>query len=92
MGCPERRKLNRFMHNINTTSARTVIVGDLNMISIMSTSMNYNQNITDYMFHKYKQFIHDYTMVQNSILYLCFSTHDTVIYILWNQWSNHKII
>ena len=82
------------MHYIDTTSARTVIVGDFNMKSIMSKSMNYNQNITDDMFHKYnmKQFVHDYTTVHNSILGLCFSTHDTEIPILWNHWSDHKII
>ena len=89
-----KEEINRFMHNIDTTLVRTVIVGDFNMKSIMSKSINYNQNITDYMFHKYnmKQFVHDYTMVHNSTLDLCFSTHDTVISILWNHWSDHKII
>ena len=89
-----KEEINRFMHNIDTTSARTVIVGDFNMKSIMSKSINYNQNITDYMFDKYnmKQFVHDYTTVHNSTLDLCFSTHDTVISILWNHWSDHKII
>ena len=83
---------NRYMHNIDTTTARTVIVGDFNMKSIMSKSINYNQNITDYMFHYYnmKQFVHDYATVHNSTLDLCFSTHDTVISILWNHWSDHK--
>ena len=63
-----KEEINRFMHNIDTTSARTVIVGDFNMKSIMSKSIYYNQNITDYMFHRYnmKQFVHDYTMVHNS--------------------------
>ena len=89
-----KEEINRFMHNIDTTSARTVIVGDFNMKSIMSKSMNHNQNITDYMFHKYnmKQFVHDYTKVHNSTLDLCFSTHDAVISILWSHWSDHKII
>ena len=87
-------EINRIMHNIDTTSARTVIVGDFNMKSIMSKPMNYDQNITDYMFHKYnlKQFVHDYTTMHNSTLNLCFSTHDTVISILWNHWSDHKMI
>ena len=89
-----KEEINRFMHNIDTTSARTVIVWDFNMKSIMSKSINYNQNITDYMFDKYnmKQFVLDYTTVHNSTLDLCFSTHDTVISILWNHWSDHKII
>ena len=84
-------EINGFMHNIDTTSERRVIVGDFNMKSIIS---NYNQNITDYMFDKYnmKQFVHDYTTVHNSTLDLCFSTHYTVISILWNHWSDHKII
>ena len=30
-----------------------------------------------------KQFVLDYTAVHNSTLDLCFSTHDTVISILW---------
>ena len=89
-----KEEINRFMHNICTSSARTVIVGDFNMKSIMSKSMNCNQNITDYMFHKYnmKQFVHDYTKVHNSTLDLCFSTHNTVISILWTHWSDHKIM
>ena len=89
-----KEEINRFMHNIDTTSARTFIVGDFNMKSIMSKSINYNQNITDYMFDKYnmKQFVHDYTMVHNSTLDLCFSRDDIVISILWNHWSDHKII
>ena len=89
-----KEEINRFMHNIDTTSARTVIVGDFNMKSIMSMSINYSQNITYYMFDKYnmKQFIHGYTTVHNSTLDLCFSTYDTVISILWNHWSDHKII
>ena len=59
----QKEEINRFMHNIDTTSARTVIVGDFNLKSIMSKSINYTQNITDYLFHKYnmKQFVHDYT-------------------------------
>ena len=86
-----KEEINRFMHNIDTTSARTVIVGGFNM---KSNSINYNQNITDYMFDKYnmKQFVHDYTTVHNSTLDLCFSTHDTVISVLWNHWSDHTII
>ena len=89
-----KEEINRFMHNIDTTSARTVIVGDFRMKSIMSKSLNHNQNITDYMFQKYnmKQSVHDYTMVHNSTLDLCFSAHDAVISILWNNWSDHKII
>ena len=39
-----------------------------------------------------KQFVHDYTMVHYSTIDLCFSTHDAVISILWNHWSDHKII
>ena len=89
-----KEEISRFMHNIDTNSSRAVIVGDFNMKSILSKSINYNQNITDYMFDKYnmKQFVHDYTTVLNSTLDLCFSTHDTVISILWNHWSDHKII
>ena len=33
-----KEEINRFMHNIDTTSARRVIVGDFNMKSIMSKS------------------------------------------------------
>ena len=47
-----KEEINRFMHNIDTTSVRTVIVGDFNTKSIMSKSINYNQNITDNMFSK----------------------------------------
>ena len=69
-----KEEINRFMHNIDTTSAKTVIVRDFNMKSIMSTkiSINYNENITDYMFDKYnmKQFVHDYTTVHNSVRFM----------------------
>ena len=37
-----KEEINSFMHNIDTTSARTVIVGDFNMKSIMSNCINYN--------------------------------------------------
>ena len=33
-----KEEINRFIHNIDTTSAGTVIVGDFNMKSIMSKS------------------------------------------------------
>ena len=89
-----KEEINRFMHNIDTNSARTVIVGNFSVKSIMSKSLNYNQNITDFMFDKYKmkQFVNDYTIVHNSTLGLCFNTHYTVISILWNHWSDHEII
>ena len=33
-----KKEINRFMHNVDTTSARTVFVGDINMKSIMPES------------------------------------------------------
>ena len=60
-----KKEINWFLHNPDTTSARTVTVGDFNMKSVMSKFINYNQNIADYMFHKYnmKQCVHDYIIL-----------------------------
>ena len=59
----------------------------------MSKSIMYNQNVTDYMFHKYnmKQFVHDYTAVQNFATDLCFIIQYSNFYFV-EHWADHKII
>ena len=82
-----------FMTDIDSSSAKTIIMGDFNMKSIVNDA-KYNEKIIDHMKTKYNmmQYINECTTEHKSILDLCFATCDITSTVIWNHWSDHRII
>ena len=80
------------MTDIDSSSAKTIIMGDFNMKSIVNDA-KYNEKIIDHMKTKYNmmQYINECTTEHKSILDLCFATCDITSTVIWNHWSDHSL-
>ena len=72
----------------------TIIIGDFNMKSICSVNNQYNTKLEQHMkkCFNFNQVIHKDTSNYTSILDLCFTRSNVKTSIIWNYWSDHRIL
>ena len=72
----------------------TIIIGDFNMKSICSVNNQYNTKLEQHMKNcfNFNQVIHKDTSNYTSILDLCFTRSNVKTSIIWNYWSDHRIL
>ena len=72
----------------------TIIVGDFNMKSISGIDHEYNTKLEQHMknYFNFNQVIHEDTSNYTSILDLCFTKSDVKTSVIWNYWSDHRIL
>ena len=85
--------ITELLKEIDIMDGTTVILGDFNMKSLIS-SPNYNQKIIGYFEDNYNmlQFINMPTTNNASTLDLCFSSSSVSCTSVWNHWSDHRTI
>ena len=71
-----------------------IILGDFNMKSITALEHSYNTKLEKYMKDNFnfKQIIKEHTSLYQSVLDLCFTNENVQYSIIWNFWSDHKIV
>ena len=71
-----------------------IIMGDFNMKSITGLEHDYNAKLEKYMRDNFnfKQIVNEDTSIYQSILDLCFTQESIQYSIIWNFWSDHKIV
>ena len=79
-----------------------IIMGDFNMKSITGLEHGYNAKLENYMRAKlenymrdnfnFKQIVKEDISVYQSVLDLCFTNENIQYSIIWNFWSDHKIV
>ena len=84
------------MLNDTDITCPTIILGDFNMKSVTGKQHKYNDKLEQEMLQQYnlKQLIKEDTSHFSSIIDLCFTNRSTqaTSTIIWNFWSDHKII
>ena len=72
----------------------TIILGDFNMKSLTGKQEKYNDKLEQEMLRQYnlKQIIKEDTSNFSSVIDLCFTNAQAESTIIWNFWSDHKII
>ena len=72
----------------------TIIIGDFNMKSICNVNNEYNTKLEQHMkkCFQFYQVIHKDTSNYTSILDLCFTRSNVKTSIIWNYWSDHRIL
>ena len=72
----------------------TIMVGDFNMKSISGVNHKYNTKLEQHMkkCFNFNQVIQEDTSNYTSILDLCFTKSDVKTSVIWNYWSDHKIL
>ena len=70
------------------------IMGDFNMKSIIGLKYCYNAKLEKYMRDNFslKQIMKEDTSIYQSVLDLCFINENVQYSIIWNFWSDHKIV
>ena len=78
---------------IDNTS-HNIILGDFNMKSITNFDHHYNTRAEWYMKNKYhlQQIVTDPTTNHNSALDLCVTNCALTYSLIWNYWSDHRIL
>ena len=81
------------MRNIDNTSY-IIILGDFSMKSITNLDHHYNGSAEWYMRNKchLQQIVTDPTRNHNSTLDLCFTNCALTYSLIWNYWSDHRIL
>ena len=84
-------KLDKFVRDINMTSKMTI--GDFNMKSITQLSHCWSEKVGKDIPEKYnlRQIVRDYTSYK-STLYLGFINTEVNHTLIWNHWSDHRML
>ena len=87
------RCFDQLMTDVDYTST-IIIMGDFNMKSITGLTNEYNKSVEKYMKNKYNldQIVNENTTNYNSKLDLCFTNTTLKYSIIWNYWSDHRIL
>ena len=87
------QKFEEIMTDVDTTYPITVL-GDFNMKSVMKLEHGYNTPIEKYMESTFSltQIIQKNTTDYQSVLDLCFTNTHIDYSLIWNHWSDHKIV
>ena len=85
-------ELDELMRNTNDT-CDTILFGDFNMKSVTGMHHGYNRQLEQYMKEKFgfNQVIQD-TSNYSSVLDLYFTKANVQTSIIWNFWSDHRIV
>ena len=86
-------ELDELMRNTDDT-CDTILFGDLNMKSVTGMHHGYNRQLEQYMKEKFgfNQVIQQDTSNYSSVLDLCFTKANVQTSIMWNFWSDHRIV
>ena len=78
----------------DTDTYPTIIVGDFNMKSITTLGEGYNKKLEQYLKMRFnlEQVVHDETSNYASVLNLYFTNTDVQTSLIWNFWSDHRIL
>ena len=70
-----KNNIDESLKNMDVITRRCIIIGDLNMKSVLPNANDYNEKLTEHMLEKYnmKQYVNTSTTENGSILDLCFS-------------------
>ena len=87
------QKLQEMLSDIDPTCP-IIILGDFNMKSIIGKQYRYNDKLEQHMLSKYnlKQVIHQETSNYASVIDLCFTNTEVQTTVIWNYWSDHRIV
>ena len=71
-----------------------IVVGDFNMKSITTLDEGYNRKLEQHLQTRFnlKQVILEETSNYASVLDLCFTNADVQTSVIWNFWSDHRIL
>ena len=87
------KKFDELMKDCYAVTCPIIIMGDFNMKSITGLEHGYNAKLEKYMRDNFnfKQIVKD-TSIYQSVLGLCFTNANSQYSIIWNFWSDHKIV
>ena len=85
-------KFDDFMRD--TDACTMIVVGDFNMKSITTLDEGYNRKLEQHLKTRFnlKQVILEETSNYASVLDLCFTNADVQTSVIWNFWSDHRIL
>ena len=85
-------KFDDFMRDTDTCTM--IVVGDFNMKSITTLDEGYNRKLEQHLKKRFnlKQVILEETSNYASVLDLCFTNADVQTSVMWNFWSDHRIL
>ena len=88
------KKFDELMKDYYDVTYPIIIMGDFNMKSITGLEHGYNANLEKYMRDNFnfKQIVKEDTSIYQSVLDLCFTNENIQYSIIWNFWSDHKIV
>ena len=71
-----------------------IIMGDFNMKSITVLEHDYNVKLEKYMRDNFNfiQIVKEDSSIFQSVIDLCFTNENVQCSIIWNFWSDHKIV
>ena len=82
------------MKNYYDVTYPIIIMGDFNIKSITGLEHDYNAKLEKYMGDNFdfKQIVKEDTSICQSVFNLCFTNENVQYSIIWNFWSDHKIV
>ena len=86
-------ELDELMRNSDDT-CDTIFVGDFNMKSVTGMHHGYNRKLEYHMKNRFNfnQVIQEDTSNYSSVLDLCFTNANVQTSVVWNFWSDHRIV
>ena len=86
-------ELDELMRNIDDT-CDSILFGDFNRKSVTGMHHGYNRKLEQHMKDKFgfNQVIEQDTLNYSSILDLCFTKANVQTSVVWNYWSDHRIV
>ena len=88
------KKFDELMKDYYDMTYPMIIMGDFKMKSITGLEHGYNAKLEKYMRYNFnfKQIVKEDTSIYQSILDLCFTNGNIQYSIIWNFWSDDKIV
>ena len=88
------KKFDELMKDYCDVTYPIIIMEDFKMKSITGLVHGYNAKLEKYMRDNFnfKQIIKEDTSIFQSVLDLCFTNENIQYSIIWNFWSDHKIV
>ena len=88
------KKIDKLMKDYYDATYPIIIMGDFNMKSFTRLEHGYNAKLEKNMrdTFNFKQIVKVDTLIYQSVLDLCFTNENIQYSIIWNFWSDHKIV
>ena len=86
-------ELDDLMRDTDNT-CNTIVMGDFNMKSISGVNHQYNTKLEQHMKNRFNfnQVVEEDTSNNMSVLDLCFTRSDVKTSVIWNFWSDYRIL